>query len=141
MQLHSLLLNLFVLLLTGHAANSQPPRSNNGLTTAVEWDEFSFFILGNRTFIQSGEFHMWRLPVPSLWKDIVQKAKAAGLNTISIYIHWGLTNPRLGEVDLTGFNDYQPFFDAAKKEGLWVIARPGPYIKYVSIPLLTMSTN
>ncbi|KAJ7639434.1 glycoside hydrolase family 35 protein [Roridomyces roridus] len=102
--------------------------SNNGLTTAVEWDEYSFFILGNRTFIQSGEFHMWRLPVPSLWRDIVQKAKAAGLNAISVYFHWGMTNPRPGEVDLTGINDFQPFFDAAKEEGLWVIARPGPYI-------------
>ncbi|KAJ7704161.1 glycoside hydrolase family 35 protein [Mycena metata] len=103
-------------------------RANNGLTTAVEWDDYSFFVLGNRTFIQSGEFHMWRLPVPSLWRDIVQKAKAAGLNTISIYFHWGMTNPRPGEVDLTGINDFQPFFDAAKEEGIWVIARPGPYI-------------
>ncbi|KAJ7689730.1 glycoside hydrolase family 35 protein [Mycena rosella] len=103
-------------------------RSNNGLTQAVEWDEYSFFVLGNRTFIQSGEFHMWRLPVPSLWRDIVQKAKSAGLNTISVYFHWGLTNPHSGEVDLTGINDFQPFFDAAKEEGIWVIARPGPYI-------------
>ncbi|KAJ7191330.1 glycoside hydrolase family 35 protein [Mycena pura] len=103
-------------------------RTGNGLTQAVEWDSYSFFVLGNRTFIQSGEFHMWRLPVPSLWRDIVQKAKSAGLNAISIYFHWGLTNPRPGEVDLTGINDYQPFFDAAKAEGIWVIARPGPYI-------------
>ncbi|KAJ7487379.1 glycoside hydrolase superfamily [Mycena galericulata] len=130
---------LFALLAAVHVASSYsvnqpiipralPPRSNNGLTTSVEWDDYTFFILGNRTFIQSGEFHMWRLPVPSLWRDIVQKAKAAGLNTISVYFHWGLTNPRAGEVDLTGINDYQPFFDAAKEEGIWVIARPGPYI-------------
>ncbi|KAF8175477.1 glycoside hydrolase family 35 protein [Mycena galopus ATCC 62051] len=108
--------------------SSAVARSNNGLTTAVEWDDYSFFIFGNRTFVQSGEFHMWRLPVPSLWRDIVQKAKAASLNTISIYFHWGLTNPRPGEVDLSGINDFQPFFDAAKEEGIWVIARPGPYI-------------
>ncbi|KAJ7758802.1 glycoside hydrolase superfamily [Mycena maculata] len=130
---------IFVLFFVGQVASSNsafqpilprasPPRSNNGLTTAVEWDEYSLFILGNRTFIQSGEFHMWRLPVPSLWRDIVQKAKAAGLNTISVYFHWGLTNPRAGEVDLTGINGFQPFFDAAKEEGIWVITRPGPYI-------------
>ncbi|KAJ6602883.1 glycoside hydrolase superfamily [Mycena vulgaris] len=107
---------------------SRLSRTNNGLTDAVEWDDYSFFILGNRTFIQSGEFHMWRLPVPSLWRDIVQKAKSAGLNAIPVYFHWGLTNPRPDEVDLTGINDFQPFFDAAKEEGIWVIARPGPYI-------------
>ncbi|KAF7334534.1 Beta-galactosidase [Mycena venus] len=135
----SLLVSVFAFLVVGQFANVDQPfrfnprfsisaRSNNGLTTAVEWDDYSFFILGNRTFIQSGEFHMWRLPVPSLWRDIVQKAKAAGLNAISVYFHWGLTNPRPGEVDLTGINDFQPFFDAAKEEGIWVIARPGPYI-------------
>lgn len=139
----SFLVSLFALLqaVAGQFTNVDRPfaprvsfpsaRSNNGLTTAIEWDDYSFFIFGNRTFIQSGEFHMWRLPVPSLWRDIVQKAKSAGLNAISVYFHWGLTNPRPGEVDLTGINDFQPFFDAAKEEGLWVIARPGPYIKCV----------
>ncbi|KAJ7639409.1 glycoside hydrolase superfamily [Roridomyces roridus] len=92
--------------------------SNNGLTTAVEWDEYSFFILGNRTFIQSGEFHMWRLPVPCLWRDIVQKVKAAGLNAISVYFHWGMTNPRQGEVDLTGINDFRPLLRKKRGSGL-----------------------
>ncbi|KAK7017630.1 beta-galactosidase [Favolaschia claudopus] len=132
----SLLFSAFALVTLGQFIDVDRPfsplqtssRSNNGLTDAVEWDPYSFFIFGNRTFIQSGEFHMWRLPVPSLWRDIVQKAKAAGLNAISVYFHWGLTNPRPGELDLTGFNDFQPFFDAAKEEGIWVIARPGPYI-------------
>ena len=67
--------------------------------------------------------------MPSLWKDIVQKAKAAGLNCISIYFHWALTNPKKGVIDFTGINDIQPLFDYAKDAGLWVIARPGPYIK------------
>lgn len=30
----------------------------------------------------SGEFHFWRLPVPDLWRDILQKFKAAGFNTV-----------------------------------------------------------
>jgi beta-galactosidase GanA len=32
-------------------------------------------------------------------------------------------------VDLTGINDFQPFFDACEDEGIFVIARPGPDIK------------
>ncbi|KAF7307336.1 Beta-galactosidase [Mycena indigotica] len=127
--MHFLLVQLLHLVaLLAKASGADAARSNNGLTQAVEWDDYSFFLLGNRTFIQSGEFHMWRLPSPSLWPDIVQKVKAGGLNTISVYFHWGLSEPRPGVVDLTGINDFQPFLDAAKKEGIWVIARPGPYI-------------
>ncbi|KAF7353098.1 Beta-galactosidase [Mycena venus] len=33
-----------------------------------------------------------------------------------------------GEISFDGFRDLQPFFDAAMKAGLYVIARPGPYI-------------
>ncbi|KAG6828113.1 hypothetical protein H0H92_009165 [Tricholoma furcatifolium] len=102
--------------------------NSTGLTTEVGWDPYSFFVQGKRIFLQSGEFHTWRLPVPGLWNDIVQKAKAAGLNSISIYLHWHLINPKSGEIDLSGINDLQPFFDAAKEAGLFVIARPGPYI-------------
>jgi hypothetical protein len=74
-------------------------RADDGLTNLVEWDGYSFSIRASasaparRVFIQSGEFHPWRLPVPDLWKDVVQKAKAAGLNTISFYTHWGMINP------------------------------------------------
>jgi hypothetical protein len=32
----------------------------------------------------SGEFHTFRLPVPDLWPDILQKMKAAGLNAVSL---------------------------------------------------------
>lgn len=102
--------------------------NNTGLTEDVWWDSYSFFIHGKRIFLQSGEFHTWRLPVPGLWKDITQKAKAAGLNVLSIYVHWHLLNPRQGVIDMTGINDLQPLFDAAKDAGLWIIARPGPYI-------------
>ncbi|KAG6879299.1 hypothetical protein C0992_003784 [Termitomyces sp. T32_za158] len=102
--------------------------NSTGLTDIVGWDSYSFYVHGKRIFLQSGEFHTWRLPVPALWKDIAQKAKAAGLNALSIYVHWHLLNPKKGTVDMTGINDLQPLFDAAKEAGLFVIARPGPYI-------------
>ncbi|KAF9465368.1 glycoside hydrolase family 35 protein [Collybia nuda] len=102
--------------------------NDTGLTDLVGWDPYSFFIKEKRIFLHAGEFHGWRLPSISLWKDIMQKTKASGLNSISMYVHWHLTNPKKGVIDLEGINDLQPFFDAAKAEGLWVIARPGPYI-------------
>jgi len=76
----------------------------------------------------SGEFHSFRLPVPSLWLDILQKVKAAGLNAVSVYTHWGLSNPAPGVIDFDSFRALQPLFDAARTAGVWIILRPGPYI-------------
>jgi beta-galactosidase GanA len=41
---------------------------------------------GQRTFVWSGEFHPWRIPVPEVWQDILQKIKSAGFNAVSIYL-------------------------------------------------------
>lgn len=41
----------------------------------IQFDEHSLFINGTRTFIMSGEFHPWRIPVPELWSDVLQKMK------------------------------------------------------------------
>lgn len=100
----------------------------------------------------SGEFHTFRLPVPSLWPDILQKIKAAGLNGISLYTHWALVrfcrfvnpsvvstiltvfsthakiNPAPGVIDFDSFRALQPLYDAAREAGIWVVLRPGPYI-------------
>lgn len=108
--------------------------NNTGLSSFVGWDRYSFFLNGSRVFLQSGEMHPWRLPVPALWKDVLQKFKAGGLNAVSIYTHWALINPKKGVVDLDGFNDLQLFLDAARDAGVFVIARPGPYIKSVLPP-------
>jgi hypothetical protein len=100
------------------------PRSSNGLTNAVTWDPYSLSILGQRIFILSGEFHPFRLPVPSLWRDILEKLKAGGLNTVSIYVHWALSNPSEGVLDFDGFRDLNAFLGVAKEVGVWVIVRP-----------------
>ncbi|KAK7060173.1 hypothetical protein VNI00_000937 [Paramarasmius palmivorus] len=68
------------------------------------------------------------MPVHSLYLDVLQKMKSAGFNAVSIYIFWGLVEPKRGEVSFEGIRDLQPFFDAAKEAGLYLIARPGPYI-------------
>ncbi|KIM73346.1 glycoside hydrolase family 35 protein [Piloderma croceum F 1598] len=101
---------------------------SNGRTDQVQWDKYSLIIRGQRVFLHSGEFHTFRLPVPSLWLDILQKVKVAGLKAVSIYTHMGLINPQPGVVDFDGFRDLQPLFDAAKQTGIWIILRPGPYI-------------
>lgn len=51
-----------------------------------------------------------------------------GFNTVSFYVFWGLLEPKQGDISFEGFRDLQPFFDAALKAGIYLIARPGPYI-------------
>ncbi|KAJ6538991.1 glycoside hydrolase family 35 protein [Mycena capillaripes] len=101
---------------------------NDGLQNMVTWDEYSLIINGSRVNVFSGEVHPYRMPVQSLHLDVFQKVKSLGFNAISAYFFWGIHEPKRGEVSFEGFRDLQPFFDAAMKAGLYVIARPGPYI-------------
>ncbi|OHE96603.1 glycosyl hydrolase family 35 [Colletotrichum orchidophilum] len=98
------------------------------LQDIVTWDEHSLFVRGERVMIFSGEIHPFRLPVPSLYLDIFQKVKALGLNTVSFYVNWALLEGKAGEFTAEGVYDLKPFFDAATKAGIYLIARPGPYI-------------
>ena len=66
--------------------SSENPAGN--LTDLVKWDGYSLLVQNQRIFLWSGEFHPWRLPVVELWPDILQKMKAAGMNAVSIYVHW-----------------------------------------------------
>ncbi|CAK5262479.1 unnamed protein product [Mycena citricolor] len=106
----------------------QLPRVNDGLQNLVTWDEYSLFINGTRVNLFGGEVHHYRMPVQSLHLDIFQKIKALGFNAVSTYFFWGMYEPKRGQLEFDGFRDLQPFFDAAKAAGLWIIARPGPYI-------------
>ncbi|KAJ6612834.1 glycoside hydrolase family 35 protein [Mycena sp. CBHHK59/15] len=105
-----------------------PVEASDWRTDDVRFDSYSLILKGQRIFLHSGEFHTWRLPVPSLWPDILEKTKAAGLNAISIYTHMGLQNPSRGVVDFDGFRALKPLYEAAMAAGIWVIVRPGPYI-------------
>lgn len=88
----------------------------------------SVFLLDGRPFqIISGELHYLRIP-RTYWKDRLLKAKAMGLNTVSIYTMWNAHEPRDGEWDFTGRQDVRRFIKLAQEVGLYVIFRPGPYV-------------
>ncbi|KDN22333.1 beta-galactosidase [Amycolatopsis rifamycinica] len=105
------------------AAAPAPPPGHS-----VTYDGYSFLVDGKRTYLWSGEFHSYRLPSPDLWLDIFQKMKAAGFNTTSLYFDWGYHSPKQGVYDFTGIRDLDKLLDMAQQAGLYVIARPGPYI-------------
>ncbi|KAH8650698.1 beta-galactosidase [Ilyonectria robusta] len=136
------LLSLLSLAATAYSVAVLPKNAPNGiklsvpiepakralLQNLVTWDENSLFIKGERVMIYSGEFHPFRLPSPSLWLDIFQKIKAAGFNTVSYYNMWGLNEQTRGDFRAEGVFDMVPFYEAALKAGIYLIARPGPYI-------------
>ncbi|KAF4636287.1 hypothetical protein G7Y89_g1812 [Cudoniella acicularis] len=103
-------------------------RDSDALQSIVTYDQHSLKIYGERVFIFSGEFHPYRLPVPDLWLDVFQKIKALGFDVVSFYVHWALLEGQPGTYLADGVFAFEPFFDAAKQAGIYLIARPGPYI-------------
>ncbi|KAF7528230.1 hypothetical protein G7054_g10202 [Neopestalotiopsis clavispora] len=102
--------------------------SLGGKQYKVTWDEHSLFVRGERIMFYSGEFHPFRLPVPGLWLDVFQKIKALGYTGVSFYVDWALLEGKPGEFSAEGVFDLEPFFDAAAEAGIYLLARPGPYI-------------
>lgn len=102
---------------------------NDGEAHTVTWDEHSFLVDDERLLIYSGEIHPWRVPAPAQWRDLLQVLKAAGFNAVSFYFFWGLHQSAPGgDFDFTGIRDLDLLLTMAEQEGLYVIARPGPYV-------------
>ncbi|RDA91222.1 hypothetical protein CP533_3404 [Ophiocordyceps camponoti-saundersi (nom. inval.)] len=114
--------------LAGRPVNLLEVDKRAPLQGLVTWDDQSLFIRGERVFMFSGEFHPFRLPVPSLYLDIFQKIRALGFNMVSFYVDWALLEGKPGEFRAQGIFDLEPFFEAAKEAGIYLLARPGPYI-------------
>ena len=110
------------------ASGLAAPRPAAAAPHAVAWDQYSLMIDGQRIYVWSGEFHPFRLPSPSLWRDVLQKLKASGYNAVSLYFDWGYHSARRGVYDFTGVRDMDQVLALAQEVGLYVIARPGPYI-------------
>ncbi|MED7823194.1 beta-galactosidase [Streptomyces chiangmaiensis] len=104
-----------------------PPRAD-GRRHTVDFDRYSMIVDGGRIVLWSGEVHPFRLPSPSLWRDVLQKLRAHGYNTVSAYVSWNYHSPAPGAYDFTGVRDLGLFLRTAAEVGLYVILRPGPYI-------------
>jgi hypothetical protein len=103
------------LLLAGAAAPQALPVAER---PRVTFDRHSLLIDGKPTLIWSSEFHPFRLPSPDLWRDILQKMKASGFNTVAIYIDWGFHSPKKGVYDFTGIRDVERVLTMARRKAL-----------------------
>ena len=93
----------------------------------VSYDARSFILDGERVLLTSGSLHYFRVP-RDLWRDRLEKAKSFGLNCIQTYVAWNVHEPHEEEYRFDGDADLSAFFSLCEELGLYVIARPGPYI-------------
>ena len=122
----------------------------------VTYDKNSLIIDGKREFIRCGAFHYFRTPGVELAYDRFMKLKAAGYNAVDIYFNANYHSKEEGVYDfgyslgqeyptcdnnqcsrlglpaqqdlLSEIKNVKKILQAAKNVGLFVIARPGPFI-------------
>lgn len=95
----------------------------------ITFDTGSYRIGGTPTYLLSGEFHYFRVPKED-WRRRMRLFKEAGGNTLATYIPWLLHEPEEGHFswgETASWLDLEGFLHTAQEEGLYVIARPGPY--------------
>jgi beta-galactosidase GanA len=127
--------------LTGVAAGVQSPAllaekagdvaatvKPSGVPQQVGWDQYSLRVGGKRIVVWSGEIHPFRLPDPAQWRDVIQKMKALGFNGVSFYFDWAYHSPAPGVYDFSGVRNVERALEIAEEEGMYVIARTGPYV-------------
>lgn len=112
---------------TPHAI-APPAGVLRGRSEQVRYDRYSVIIGGRRVLLWAGEFDYYRLPSPSLWIDRLQEMKAAGFNAVSIYFDWDYHSAAPGVYNFSGVRNINLLLNDAQRVGLYVIARPGPYI-------------
>lgn len=95
-----------------------------------------FWLDGQPMLIQAGEFHYFRTPRAE-WRQRLDLLKTAGFNAVASYIPWLWHQVEDGVTDVDGHShpmrDLAGFLDLAAEMGLWIIARPGPYINAETI--------
>lgn len=93
----------------------------------ITYDNKSFMINGKRVFLNSAAIHYFRMPKEE-WREVLVKAKLAGMNCIDTYFAWNVHESNEGEWNFEGDADCGAFLDLCAELGMWVIARPGPFI-------------
>jgi len=102
-------------------------RAENNVQSELTYDARSFFLNGERVFLNSATIHYFRMPKEE-WREVLLKAKLAGMNCIDTYFAWNVHEPEEGQWSFEGDNDCGAFLDLCAELGMWVIARPGPFI-------------
>ncbi|MDF2834377.1 MAG: Beta-galactosidase [Paenibacillus sp.] len=94
---------------------------------AVRFDTDGIRIHGKPEMLLCASLFYFRIP-RAYWKERMEQLAAFGYNAIDVYFPWNYHERSEGSWDFGGERDVAAFLEAARDSGLWVVARPGPYI-------------
>lgn len=101
------------------------------MTAQLSVHDGLFWLDNQPVLLQAAELHYFRLP-PDQWPQRLDLIQRAGFNAVATYIPWLWHQPAQNVFDFDGRThpqrDLCGFLDLAAARGLWIIARPGPYI-------------
>ena len=97
------------------------------MPSAVTFDANGYRIDGRPVWLASGEMHYFKMPRGE-WRRRLVQLKMAGFNAVSVYMPWNYHEVVEGRWEFDGDKDVGHFLDLAAEAGLYVVARPGPYI-------------
>jgi beta-galactosidase len=112
--------------LTAPALAANPPEPD-GKPHKFTLHDRQFWVDDTPMRVFAGEMHPGRI-LPEFWEDRIKKAKAMGLNTVSIYLFWNQIEPTEGNFVFKDQTDVRRFVKLCQDNGMWVILRSGPYI-------------
>jgi hypothetical protein len=99
-----------------------------GVPYVVDYDQRAFRVNGQRVLLIAGEIHYPRSS-PSMWKQIMSDAKAAGINVVQTYLFWNYHEFERGQWDwISESRHLALFLQSAADAGLFVLVRMGAYI-------------
>ena len=110
-----------------HAASPKASHASATTTNTFSIGDKTFLLGGKPFIVKAAEIHYPRIP-KQYWDQRIKMCKALGMNSICIYIFWNIHEQREGKFDFSGQNDIAEFCRLAKKNGMYVIVRPGPYV-------------
>jgi beta-galactosidase len=97
------------------------------MSSSVTLDKKGVRIGGRYKTLLCASLFYFRLP-QELWRDRIKRLKAAGYNCADVYFPWNYHELAPGKWDFSGCRDAARFLDMLAEEGVYVVARPGPYI-------------
>ena len=99
----------------------------NTTKIGVELDARGIHLDGWPELLLCASLFYFRLPREQ-WRARLEQIRTSGYTCVDVYLPWNFHEPEPGRWSFDGRRDVAAFLDLAHQLGLYVIARPGPYI-------------
>lgn len=95
--------------------------------TTIHVDGLGVWIDGRPRTLLCASLFYFRLPREQ-WRERLAQVRASGYTCVDVYLPWNFHELTPGRWSFEGRRDVAAFLDLAQQAGLYVVARPGPYI-------------